>query len=104
MIVAFRFPSDITKNRPLSQAIKLHESLNSTVHDKYKTLFFSQIDKEKMLSSLSPSMLSTDLAYYLVRKGVNIRLLVLRFITSFYNGNCSTVLCLHSLMQTRGHF
>lgn len=37
------------------------------------TLSTLKIDKEKMLSSLGPSMLSTDLAYYLVRKGVPFR-------------------------------
>ncbi|XP_046852046.1 argininosuccinate lyase-like isoform X3 [Xenia sp. Carnegie-2017] len=34
------------------------------------TLSTLKIDKQKMSSGLVPSMLSTDLAYYLVRKGV----------------------------------
>jgi len=34
-----------------------------------------QIDKEKMKEALSPDMLATDLAYYLVRKGVSIGIL-----------------------------
>ncbi|CAB4000017.1 argininosuccinate lyase-like, partial [Paramuricea clavata] len=37
------------------------------------TLSTLKIDKEKMVSSLTPNMLSTDLAYYLVRKGVPFR-------------------------------
>lgn len=30
------------------------------------------VNKEKMLGALSTDLLATDLAYYLVRKGVNI--------------------------------
>ncbi|XP_028413289.1 argininosuccinate lyase-like [Dendronephthya gigantea] len=37
------------------------------------TLSTLEINKERMMSSLAPSMLSTDLAYYLVRKGVPFR-------------------------------
>ena len=37
------------------------------------TLSTLKINKEKMMSNLAPSMLSTDLAYYLVRKGVPFR-------------------------------
>ena len=33
-------------------------------------LFFAQVNKDKMAAALSPDMLATDLAYYLVRKGV----------------------------------
>lgn len=34
---------------------------------------YHQIHKDKMLAALSPDMLATDLAYYLVRKGVGLK-------------------------------
>lgn len=37
------------------------------------TLLTLKIHKDKMLAALSPDMLATDLAYYLVRKGVPFR-------------------------------
>lgn len=36
------------------------------------TLTF-QIDEDKMRQALSPEMLATDIAYYLVRKGVSLK-------------------------------
>ena len=38
----------------------------------YQSLvLYYQVCQENMLSALSPDMLATDLAYYLVRKGVS---------------------------------
>lgn len=63
--------------------LKVRDAANETIKlftlDNFDNLFMNalfirincrQIHKDKMLAALSPDMLATDLAYYLVRKGV----------------------------------